>query len=40
MSRVVYFIEGDGIGPEIWAASQPVLDQAVNKAYGGKEKIQ
>ena len=39
MSRVVYFIEGDGIGPEIWAASQPVLDQAVNKAYAGKEKI-
>ena len=40
MSRVVYFIEGDGIGPEIWAASQPVLDEAVKKAYGGKEKIE
>jgi isocitrate dehydrogenase len=34
------FIEGDGIGPDIWAASQPVLDAAVSKAYGGRRKIE
>jgi len=36
---VVPFIEGDGIGPDIWAATQRVLDAAVAKAYGGKKKI-
>ncbi len=36
---IVAFIEGDGTGPDIWAASQPVLDAAVAKAYGGKRKI-
>lgn len=40
MSRIVYFVEGDGIGPEIWAAARPVIDAAVNKAYAGKEKIE
>ena len=34
-TRTVYFIEGDGIGPEVWAAARPVLDAAVAKAYGG-----
>lgn len=29
------FIKGDGIGPEIWAAAQPVFDAAVKKVYGG-----
>jgi len=33
------FIEGDGTGPDIWKASQHVLDAAVAKAYGGKRKI-
>ena len=33
------FIEGDGIGPDIWKASQAVFDAAVEKAYGGKRKI-
>lgn len=33
------FIEGDGTGVDIWKASQPVLDAAVEKAYGGKKKI-
>ncbi|HND89770.1 MAG TPA: NADP-dependent isocitrate dehydrogenase, partial [Saprospiraceae bacterium] len=33
------FIEGDGTGPDIWAASVRVLDAAVAKAYGGKKKI-
>ena len=36
---IIPFIEGDGIGPDIWAASQPVFDAAVKKAYGGKRKI-
>jgi isocitrate dehydrogenase len=36
---IVCFIEGDGTGVDIWAASQPVLDAAVAKAYGGKRKI-
>ena len=31
---IVPFIEGDGIGPDIWRASQRVFDAAVNKAYG------
>lgn len=33
------FIAGDGVGPEIWAASQPVFDAAVAKAYGDNRKI-
>lgn len=33
------FIEGDGTGPDIWAASQRVFDAAVEKAYSGKKKI-
>lgn len=33
------FIEGDGIGPDIWAASVRVFDAAVEKAYGGSRKI-
>ena len=37
---VIPFIEGDGIGPDIWAASQRVFDAAVEKAYGGKRKIE
>lgn len=36
---IIPFIEGDGIGPDIWAASVRVLDAAVEKAYGGKRKI-
>ncbi len=36
---IVAFIEGDGTGPDIWAASQRVLDEAVRKAYGGKREI-
>ena len=36
---IIPFIEGDGIGPDIWAASVRVLDTAVEKAYGGKKKI-
>ncbi len=37
---VIPFIEGDGVGPDIWRAAQRVLDAAVEKAYGGKKKIE
>ena len=33
------FIEGDGIGPDIWRASKLVFDAAVEKAYGGKKQL-
>jgi isocitrate dehydrogenase len=33
------FIEGDGIGPEIWYATRQVIDAAVQKAYDGRKKI-
>ena len=36
---IIPFIEGDGIGVDIWKASQPVLDAAVEKAYKGEKKI-
>jgi isocitrate dehydrogenase len=38
-SPVVPFIEGDGIGPDIWRAAKHVLDMAVKKAYGGSRAI-
>lgn len=34
------FIEGDGIGPDIWKAGVRVFDAAIKKAYGGKRKIE
>lgn len=37
---IIPFIEGDGIGPDIWAASVRVIDSAVNKAYQGNRKIE
>jgi len=36
---IIPFIRGDGTGPDIWAASERVLDAAVEKAYGGQRKI-
>ena len=36
---IVPFIEGDGIGPDIWRASQRVFDAAVEKTYGGSKSI-
>ncbi len=36
---IIPFIEGDGIGPDIWKAAQKVLDAAVAKAFDGKRKI-
>lgn len=37
---VIPFIEGDGIGPEIWTVAQKVFDAAVAKAYNGERKIE
>ena len=36
---VIPFIEGDGIGPDIWHASKMVFDHAVKSAYGDQKKI-
>ncbi len=36
---IIPFIEGDGTGPDIWAATVNVIDSAVNKAYDGQKKI-
>lgn len=36
---IIPFIEGDGIGADIWASAVRVLDAAVEKAYGGTKKI-
>ena len=36
---VIPYIEGDGIGPDIWAAASRVFDAAVEKAYGGNRTI-
>lgn len=36
---IIPYIEGDGTGPDIWAASVRVFDAAVQKAFGGKKKI-
>ena len=38
-SPEIPFIEGDGIGPDIWRAARTVMDQAVQKAYEGQRKI-
>src|SRR5216110_678900 len=36
---IITFIEGDGTGPDIWRATQYVIDGVVAKVYGGKKKI-
>ncbi|HSR51283.1 MAG TPA: isocitrate dehydrogenase (NADP(+)) [Acidobacteriota bacterium] len=36
---IIPFIEGDGIGVDIWPATRRVLDAAVERAYGGSKKI-
>jgi isocitrate dehydrogenase len=36
---IIPFIEGDGIGPDIWAAASRVFDAAVERAYGGSRSI-
>ncbi len=37
---IIPFVRGDGTGPDIWAATQPVLDAAVRVSYGGRRAIQ
>ena len=37
---IIPFIEGDGIGPEIWHVAQKVFDTAVAKAYNVERKIE
>jgi len=37
---IVPFIEGDGIGPDIWRATRMVIDSAVKNAFGGEKKIE
>lgn len=36
---ILGFIEGDGVGSDIWRASKPVFDAAVDKAYGGRRTV-
>jgi isocitrate dehydrogenase len=36
---LIPFVEGDGSGADIWRTAQPVLDSAVEKAYGGARKL-
>ncbi len=36
---IIPFIEGDGIGPDIWRVTRDVVDAAVSKAYAGKRAI-
>jgi isocitrate dehydrogenase len=37
---VILYIEGDGIGPELWNSTRPVLDAAVHKAYNSTREIE
>ncbi len=39
-NKRVYFIEGDGIGPEIFRAAKKVIDRAVEVEYNGEKKIE
>jgi isocitrate dehydrogenase len=36
---IIPFIEGDGIGPDIWRATRSVIDAAVEKTYAGERNI-
>jgi isocitrate dehydrogenase len=36
---IIPFIEGDGIGPDVWGAARLVMDNAVEKAFSGKRQI-
>ena len=39
MQHTIYWIEGDGIGADIWKAAKPVIDAAVECAYHGQEEL-
>ncbi|HET6373426.1 MAG TPA: isocitrate dehydrogenase (NADP(+)) [Candidatus Polarisedimenticolia bacterium] len=36
---IIPFVEGDGVGPDLWAAASRVLEHAVSKAYAGKRSL-
>jgi len=36
---IIPFIEGDGVGPDIWRAARTVFDAAVLEAYGGRRRV-
>jgi isocitrate dehydrogenase len=36
---IIPYIEGDGVGPDIWKATKEVIDTAIEIAYGGERKI-
>lgn len=40
MRKTVYYIEGDGIGAEIWQAARPILDKAVELSYGTERTLE
>ena len=37
---IIPFIEGDGTGPDIWRATRLIMDEAVDRSYGGSREIQ
>lgn len=39
MEKKVFWIEGDGIGAEVWQAARPVIDEAVRKSYGADNAL-
>lgn len=39
MEKKVFWIEGDGIGAEVWQAARPVIDEAVRKSYGADKAL-
>ncbi|MDD6088709.1 MAG: isocitrate/isopropylmalate family dehydrogenase [Desulfovibrionaceae bacterium] len=40
MRATVYWIEGDGIGADVWKGARPVIDEAVRKVYGEANSIE
>ena len=36
---IIPYIEGDGVGPDVWRAGAGVFDAAVAKAYGGRRRV-
>ncbi|GAU07657.1 NADP-dependent isocitrate dehydrogenase [Desulfoplanes formicivorans] len=40
MQNRVYYIEGDGVGPEIWSAARPIINAAVEKSYADGRTIE
>lgn len=39
MQKKVFWIEGDGIGAEVWQGARPVIDEAVRKSYGTEKSL-